>query len=390
MKYLQLSLVRGRLPAALLMGCLVAASISAAENLEPESSDVATLPAGAAHRVFVMGGPFAGGANVVDADSPELKILGLVPAKFGMLLTNVDASRIFVAESFYAHDNRGKREDVISIYDGRTLNLLREVAIPGRLIIVPKPHVFDVDLEGEFGYVYDMVPASRVHVVDLQKGAVLASVDLPGCALALPFGSLGFATICGDGTVGAVNVSTTGTTSIKYSKPFFDANEDPLFESGVIDKASGEAWFLTFSGKIFPAKLGATARIGKPWALTEAAGLPAAGTGVQELAWRPGAFGQVMALNTHSKRLFVLMHPGNFWTHKANGTEVWVIDTGQKRVVRRIPLEQAGRSISVSEDDASLVYVSGADGDFTIFDGNTGEKLRSRKLPAGMATVAGQ
>jgi methylamine dehydrogenase heavy chain len=334
----------------------------------------------------------SGGANVIDGDSPDLKVQGLVPAHMGDLIVSPDASRIYVAETFYAHENRGKREDVLAVYDGRTLNLTQEISIPGRLIVVPKAHVLEISADGRLGYVYDMVPGSRVHVVDLEQGTVIASVDLPGCALALPYGPKAFATLCGDGTVGAIILpdSGAGAASVKFSKPFFDANEDPLFESSQVDKTTGEGWFLSFSGQVFPVKFGTSPEVGKSWTLTEAAGLTPAGTGVQELAWRPGAFGQVMALHASTKRLFVLMHTGNYWTHKANGTEVWVLDTRKRELLRRITLDEPARSIAVSQDDAAQLYVSGADGDFSVIDANTGEKLHKRKLPAGIAMVAGQ
>jgi methylamine dehydrogenase heavy chain len=369
---------------------VVAADSANAAVLPSETNDVAVLDPAGPHRVFVMGGPNSGGANVIDADSAGLKVLGLVPVLFGDLRVNQDASRVFVTETFYSHGNRGTREDVLSIYDGRTLELTREILLPGRLLVVPKPHTFEVSADGRLGYVYDMVPGSRVHVIDLQQGAILTSVDLPGCALAIPYGPRSFATLCGDGTIGAVSVPQSGAATVNFSKPFFDANQDPLFESSVVDKESGEGWFLTFSGKVFPVRLGTSPDIGKPWTLSEAAGLPPAGTGVQDLAWRPGANAQAMVLHHPTKHLFVLMHTGNFWTHKQNGTEVWVFDTATRALLRRIALEEPARSISVSQDNAPLLYVSGAEGDFAVIDANTGEKLRQRKLPGGIATMPAQ
>ncbi len=369
---------------------VTAADAPASTVLPSETNDVAVLAPAGPHRVFVMGGPNSAGANVIDADSPGLEVLGLVPVVFGDLVVNPDASRIFVTETFYSHGNRGTREDVLSVYDGRTLSLTREIPLPGRLLVVPKPHTFELSADGRIGYVYDMVPGSRVHVVDLEGARVLTSVDLPGCALALPYGPRSFATICGDGTVGAVTVPESGAAAVNFSKPFFDANQDPLFESSVVDRQTGEGWFLSFSGKVFPVRLGTSPELGKPWTLSEAAGLPPAGTGVQELAWRPGANAQAMVLHHPTKHLFVLMHTGNFWTHKQNGTEVWVFDTATRTLLRRIALEEPARSISVSQDSTPLLYASGADGDFAVLDANTGEKLRQRKLPDGMATVPGQ
>lgn len=355
--------------------------------LEAETNDVATLAPAGPHRVLVLSSN-AGGANVIDADSKDLNVLGLVPAnRGGFMALSRDASRIFVTETFYSRGNRGTREDILAIYDGGTLSLLQEVPLPGRLQVVEKPQTFDVSEDGRLAYVYDMVPASSVHVVDLQRGAMLTSVDLPGCALAFPYGLRAFGTICGDGTIGTVQVPESGPARAVFSKPFFDANADPVFESSVIDKSSGAAWFMTFSGKLFPATLGDTPVVGKPWSVSVAAGLPPVGVGVQELAWRPGGGGQILALHRASKHLFVLMHAGNFWTHKQPGTEVWVLDAVHQSLLRRIRLEAPARGIAVSQDAAPLLYVLGEDEDFAVLDATTGEKLRKRKLPAGFAWV---
>jgi methylamine dehydrogenase heavy chain len=372
------------------MSLLPAGAQTTPPALPAETSDVATLTPAGPHRVFVMGPPTVGGANVIDADDSGLNVLGLVPVNLGFLLVNSDASEIYVAETYYSHGNRGTRDDLIAVYDGRTLNLTREIPLPGRLMVVPKAHVFELSADGRKAYVYDMVPSSRVHIVDLARGTVDKSVDLPGCALAIPYADHYFGTICGDGTVGAVNAEGVGESAVAYSKPFFDPNKDPLFESSLIDRASGSAWLLSFSGKIFPAKFGATVQVGKPWSINEAAGLPPAGLGVQELAWRPGGSALVMVLHAPTRRLYVLMHTGTFWTHKQSGTEVWVLDADRHTLLKRINLEEPARSISVSQDASPLLYASGADGDFAVIDANTGAPLRKRKLPSGLVSVAGQ
>src|SRR5207248_228074 len=106
---------------------------------------------------------------------------------------------------------------------------------------------------------------------------------------------------------------------------FFDPDADPLFEHGLIDRTTGEGWFMSFTGHVYPIQFGAKPIVGKPWSVNVSAGLPEAGPGVQELAWRPGG-GQFMALHRATRRLYVLMHPGNYWTQKYAGTEVWVFD----------------------------------------------------------------
>jgi methylamine dehydrogenase heavy chain len=256
-------------------------------------------------------------------------------------------------------------------------------------MVVPKAQLFDTSEDNRLAYVYDMIPSSSVHVIDLDKGQVIASIDMPGCALAFPYGPRSVASICGDGTVGVATVPASGEARAVFSKPFFDPDSDPIFEGSVADKTSGEAWFLSYTGKIYPAKLGEMTAIGNSWSVAGAAGLPVPGVGVQELAWRPGG-AQVMALHRAAKRLYVLMHPGNHWTHKMRGTEVWVLDAVRQTLIRRINLKVPARSIAVSQDDKPLLYAFGnEDRDFTVYDATSGESLRQRKLPGLLAWVPG-
>jgi len=359
-----------------------------AGSVTAESVGVATLPPAGPHRVFVLGGfSSAGGATVVEADDPHIKVVGLVPvARGGLMALSSDAGRIYVVETFYSHGNRGTREDVLSVYDGMSLNLLREITVPGRLLTVPQPHLFEISPDAHLAYIYDLFPSSRVHVIDLDASRVLASVDLPGCSLAIPYSSTKFATICGDGTVSAIDIAQAGDPRTAVSKPFFDANHDPVFESSCLDSRTNTAWFLTYSGQIVPVSLGDKAPlVGAGWSINVAAGLPRAGTGEQELAWRPGGRGQVMVLNRASKRLYVLMHTGDYWTHKQPGTEIWVLDPEDHRLERRISLKAPARGIAVSQDTSPLLYALGDDDEFAVLDATSGEQLRSRKLSSSLA-----
>lgn len=361
-----------------------------APPLPAETSDVAVLSPAGPHRAFVLGGFGGSGANVVDTDAEGLKVLGLVPVQMGGAMTlSADASRIFVAESFYSRGNRGTREDVLTVYDGQTLAVLKEIVLPGRLHVVPRTNLVASSDDDRLFYVYDMVPASRVHVVDLGAGRVLGSVDLPGCALALPFGARGFASVCGDGTLGITRLDATYRGRVTFTKPFFDANRDPIFEASVVDKTSGEAWLLSYSGQVYPVRLDAAEPVGMPWSVSAAAGFPVAGTGVQDLAWRPGGAGQMLALHRASKRLYVLMHTGNHWTHKAPGTEVWVLDAEGRSLIKRISLKHPAQGIAVSQDDKPRLLVLGEDSQIALLDAQTGESVGGRALAGGLAWFPG-
>lgn len=357
--------------------------------LPAETSDVATLPPAGPHRAFVEAGFTGSGATVIDGASEDLEVLGLVPMNRGGRMTlSREADRIFVIETFYSRGNRGTREDVLAVYDGQTLNLTQEIILPGRLHVTPRPQIFEVSADARLAYVYDMVPASSVHVVDLEAGGVRTSASIPGCALVFPYGPRSFGTICGDGTIGAVHVPRSGEAEAVFSEPFFDPTTDPLFESSVIDKDTGEAWFLSYSGSFFPARLGDAPEVEEPWAITVAAGLPPSGTGVQELAWRPGGAGQVIALHRATKRLFVLMHTGNFWTHKVAGEEVWVFDAARRTLIRRIPLASPARSLAVSQDAEPLLFAVG-EGGLSVLNAATGESLRNRSASGSLVWVPG-
>lgn len=364
--------------------------------LPSEESDTAVLGPAGPHRIFTLANFGAGAGAVVEGDDERLRVVAAIPmAGNAAMAVARDGSKIYVSETYWSHGNRGDRADLLSIYDGLTLNLEKEIPLPGRLHIVSKVGQMGLSSDGALAYVYALIPGSEAHVVDLAAGKLLTSVELSGCALVYPYGPRSFGTICGDGTVGTATVPTSPNEAAKvnFSPKFFDPDADPIFEDSIVDPKTGEGWFLSFSGKIYPAQLsGAAPVIGKPWSITEAAGLPVSGTGVQELAWRPGG-GQLMAMHRASKRLFVLMHTGNYWTQKYAGTEVWVLDAASRTVVRRIPLASPAKSIVVTQDQKPLLFTYGAEGaepaEFNAYDPQTGKKLRGRRLNTTTAFATG-
>jgi methylamine dehydrogenase heavy chain len=360
--------------------------------LPVEDSDTAVLPPAGPHRLITLPSIIGGSGTVVDGDDPRLKVVGTVPMPGNAALAlSRDASRIYVTETYWSHGNRGDRADLLSVYDGRTLELLKEIPLPGRLLVTAKLGQMGLSDDDALAYVYALVPGSQAHVVDLASGKVLTSVDLSGCALVYPYGPRSFATLCGDGTVGTATLSASGKAEVAFSPKFFDPDHDPIFENSLVDRTTGEAWLLSFTGKIYPARLGDKPAVGKPWSINAAAGLPEAGDGVQELAWRPGG-GQLMALHRASRRLYVLMHAGNYWTQKSAGTEVWVLDSVRHILIRRIPLAKPAKSIQVTQDAKPMLFAFGGEenpASLTTYDAETGRKLSERRLQVPLGLVAG-
>jgi len=370
---------------------LMAPPALAATNVTTEVSDVATLASNSPHRFFT-GGFRQQAFTIFDADSGKME--GSIPAGYvSNLAIAPDNSQFFVSETYWTHGARGKREDLVSIYDAKTLNLVKEITLPGRAL-ASKMQNFDINSSGSSAYVYIMMPIASVVWVDLKKQQVGGTVEIPGCALVFPWGEQGFSSLCGDGSLASVLIPASGPPAISHTKPFFDAANDPIFENSFVDRATGKAVFISYTGLVYEAKLGAATTVSPPLSIQKAAGYAPAGTGVQELAWRPGG-SQLAAYHKASGKLFVLMHPGNYWTHKHGGTEVWVLDTKTHALLSRFPLRAVPSSglgddavpyyadIGVSQDAKPLLYLLNEEGNDVVLDALTGEQLRKIEFAGG-------
>ena len=90
-----------------------------------------------------------------------------------------------------------------------------------------------------------------------------------------------------------------------------------------------------------------------------------------------------MALHLASGHAFVLMHMGEYWTHKEAGTEVWELDVAAKKVVKRIPLEEPADHVAVTQEANPKLIVSGDSGDLYILDAKTGEEKHKLEKSGG-------
>lgn len=386
--------VRGSLAllvfALLANGTASAAEAAGPEPLPPEVTELATLPPAGPHRLLVGGDFRNGDVRVVDGDTGKLQ--GTFYARAGANLVVDPLGRFYyVAETSFAHGNRGTRFDYISMYDEQ-LRLAGEIAIPGRLIAVTKNPTFDVSGDGKLGYVFNMQPASSVSIVDLAARKLAATVETPGCGMVYPWGPASFAMLCGDGTLATVQ-RRNGKFEISRSAQFFDAERDPVFEESLVDRQTGRALFLSFTGKVYPVKLGDKPEFEPVWTLSEASGLPPPSMQAEQLAWRPGG-SRLAAWHKATNRLFVLMHAGTHWTHKEGGSEIWVFDIAGKKRLARYAFGGRASALTVSQDDKPLLYVSvggpEGPGHIAILDALTGEELRQVKgISGGVLQVHG-
>lgn len=346
--------------------------------LEAESSGTLTLPPATPYRLFLSAGD---GFHIINAQTA--KVEGMINGGGAPVLDIATAApgtgRFYVAESHWSRGNRGTRVDLVAVYDSTTLNLVSEIEVPGRLIAGGRSNYFAVSPDGRRGYVFNLEPATAVHVVDLEKRRFLRTIETPGCSLVYPLGDAGFASMCADGSVATVAVDAAGRGRLTQSPPFFDSEQDPLFEESLIDRETGVALLVALTGKVWPAKLSVgKAEIGEPWFLQSAAGLAPATTGVQHETWRPGGR-RPFALHRETNTLFVLMHLGKHWSHYDPGTEVWAIDATTRQLKGRFTLPTAGSVIGVSQGKEPLLYVAGTGDWLWIMDPASGKVLRTMK-----------
>lgn len=353
---------------------------------EVEESDIATLPAMAPHWALAMNAWIAG-TRIVDGDSG--KIIG---ALHTIPLSNVavDPNKRFfyVAETIWTKGNRGTRQDMLTVYDGNSLKIVAEIPLPGRLLTGNRIQDLAISADGRFAYIYDMSPASSVIVVDLVKRKVSRTIELPGCALAFAAPGERIMSLCSDGSIATVSHATK-KNEVVQTEPFFSAEDDPIFDNGILDPATGKGLFLSYSGLIYEVSVGDQTKVAPAWSIQEAAGMPAGSTKPLQLSWLPGGR-QMMAYHAGLNQLYVLMHSGEFWSQKESGSELWVVDIARRKVVSRRPLEPGVDYMTISQDEKPLLFLSGG-GEFRVMDAATFEtKHRVDGLGYGTITMVGR
>ncbi len=83
------------------------------------------------------------------------------------------------------------------------------------------------------------------------------------------------------------------------------------------------------------------------------------------------------------------MHPGNFWSHKDPGAEIWSIDIKTHKVVKRIVLPSGGSfvALGVSQDAAPQLYAITEAGGDVVIDPDSGEVLRKIETAGGSGVL---
>jgi methylamine dehydrogenase heavy chain len=336
----------------------------------PETTD---LPPASKHWVWVNDFVFPhmadGMAYLIDGDSG--RYLGTLSTGYGFahVLLSRDGKVIYSPETYFSRGTRGIRTDVVTVYDARTLKVLREIPIP------PKrssnlPMIADAALtdDDRFLLIYNFNPAQSITVVDTKTDKFVGEVESAGCALVYPTGPRSFFSLCGDGGLLMGELNEKGAAQTHRTEPLFAVGEDPVTEKPV---RVGAIWyFVSFDGSIYPVTLTAKqAMVGKTWHLTSDA--------ERQAGWRPGGL-QQLAVDGARGRLYAIMHQGDLNSHKDPGKEVWVYDLATGTRTQEIILKNLASSIQLTSDTQPLLFsIAGDSSTLDIYDGIGGRLLRS-------------
>lgn len=318
---------------------------------------------------FVFPHMVDGIAALIDGDTG--RYLGSLSTGFGSVrvLLALDGRLIYSPETYFSRGTRGKRTDIVTLYDAATLSPVGEIPIPPkRSSNLPMMNNQVLTDDGRFLLIYNFTPAQSMTVVDTKTRKFVREIETPGCALAYPTGPRSFFSVCGDGSLLLVALDENGLGQERRSAPLLSMGEDPVTEKAV---RIGQIWyFVTFDGRILPIEADShSAALGPTWWLTSDA--------ERKAGWRPGGL-QQLAVNASNSHVYAIMHRGDRASHKEPGKDVWVFDVATHQRVQQIALRNLAGSIQLSSDQKPLLYSLSMDStDLDIYDGSSGTFLRS-------------
>jgi methylamine dehydrogenase heavy chain len=376
---------------------IVLAPIVAAAIEADERNAVATLPPVGNHWVWVADRVL--GHNLLfDGDTAEMlgSISGGATIAPKPPLLSRERGEFYSVEIDYARGLRGERTDYVTIYDAVTLDVTGEVVLPTRTSESAASLGYSELLGGgRFLATFNQFPQTSVSIVDLEARRFVGEIGVAGCAGIYPT-ARGFATLCGNGTVMAIELDEEGRQlQTTTSAPFFDVLDDPVMMCG---GRLGDSWiFASFHGTAHQVDLSRTPPRVTSW--------PLVSDSDRDDGWRPGGR-QLLAVHEGLGRLFVIFHQGGAGTHKDPGPEVWVFDLKERKRVNRIAMpnftasfvggamglgdggftgwllrtlldDRGADTITVSRDDKPLLFARSSElGAVSVLDARTGVHLR--------------
>ena len=136
----------------------------------------------------------------------------------------------YVLETFHSRGGRGPREDVLAIYDKKTLSISKEIDWPKPNRMQALPERYSMSLSGDEALLYaaNFDPAASFNVIDLDTRKIVTEIATPGCVMTFPVGNRGVASLCNNGSILSTVLNEDGTLARQTrGEPFFDTNDTP-------------------------------------------------------------------------------------------------------------------------------------------------------------------
>ena len=344
-------------------------SVSALAELAVETPSTRTLPKQPdPHWMWVSDLNFvsmeAGKAFLLDGDSGQ--VLGMLSTGyfFASAVHSSDHSVIYSPETYLSRGTRGERTDIIAIYDPQTLAPADEIIIPPkRFSGVPVVGHTALSSDDKFLATFNFTPAQSVSIIDAKAKKFLSEVETPGCAQVFQAGDRAFNMICGDGTMLTLMLDDTGAVTTSRSEQFFNPKKDMLDDK--MDQMGSSWLFFSKNGKVHQVDMGD----GKP---SFAPSWPLFSNDQLADNWRLGGY-QYATIHDARGELYVLVHRGDEFSHKAPGVDVWVYDIAAQKRTRMISLSHPATAIRVTQDDEPLLFTVDAEhSGAVIYDATSG------------------
>lgn len=359
-----------RLASARAVTAMIAAlaSSAASAELSPETLSIAQFPPLTAHSIIVSSyESLSMRSYVIDGDAGEVR--GLLPGSYNSMIRVGPGGDFYSADTYYAKLWRGKRTDQITVMDGKTAAITKEIEIPpNRFQSYTLNTTVDFTEGGRYLLQYNMTPAGSVTVVDPQAGKVLTEIPTAGCGLVFPYAPSAFAMLCADGGMLRIGFDDQGKVERKQVAPFFDPENDPLMQNGVAVPEKDLGIFVSYEGMIHELDLaGPKTYASKPWSVR----------GKGEEGWWPSGW-EPIAYNARLDTIYVLMSETQKWDHPTGGHEVWAFNRKTHERLYRMKFEELITSIAVSPDDAPQLYALTNENDTILYvaDAKQGKMLR--------------
>ena len=281
-------------------------------------------------------------------------------------------NEFYIMETFHERGARGKRTDVLAIYDKTTFNIVKELLWDEtgtvRVQALPERYSMTLTTDERFLLVSNFSPAASFTVVDLDTREIVTTIGTPGCVLTYPTGKNGVSSLCNNGGLLSTVLDNNGYMQAQYQiAPFFDTDKTPIYERPAI--VDGIAYFPSFAGLVHAIDLrGDVAAHLETWSLVSAQ--------ERRQNWRPSG---LALIDTDEQGLvYLLMNPGGHDGSQTHGSEhVWVFDMAAKQRLRAIDLPNFGISLALSRGARPKLVVTNSDMNLDVLDARSGAFMQT-------------